>query len=129
MKRSKFKKHRARLRKLAEKWIGPLGLKWWTIENQFCDDETAFEKPNGDRVLMRVQADWRYRTASISINVPLLAELTDEQLEHDYLHELMHIFLSEMRMTRAEADASDHEERTAQALADAFLWCERAGDD
>ena len=33
------------------------------------------------------------------------------------VHELMHIFLVEMRMTACESDFHDHEERVAQTLA------------
>ncbi len=74
---------------------------------------------------MRVTSDWRYRLAEICVNVPGIADQGDEELEAYYVHELMHIFLSEMAMTRDQADARDHEERTAKTLADAFLWIQR----
>lgn len=125
MNKREFKKQRARIRKLAERWIGPLGLKWWTIEHRYHADQGAFLKDNGDRVLMFVRADWRYRTASIDVNVPLVAERTPSELETDYLHELMHVFLNEMRRTCIEADFHEHEERVAHTLADAFLWIRR----
>lgn len=122
MKQKQFKRQRRRLRKLAEKWIGPLGLKWWTIEHRYHDDQEAFLKENGDRVLMFVCADWRYRTASIDVNLVLVADRSAAQLEKDYVHELMHILLNEMRMTCVEPDFHEHEERVAQTLADAILW-------
>ena len=131
MKTKQFKKHRARIRKLAKKWIGPLGLAWWTVELHCFDSAAEFLKAHGsgkadeDRILMRVYSDWRYRTATIAVNVPLVKERSAEQLEHGFVHELMHIFLGEMRMTCAEPDFSDHEERTAKTLADAFLWVQR----
>lgn len=128
MKTKAFKKQRRRIRKLAEKWLGPLGLKWWTIEHRYHDDQEAFLKPNGERVLMFVIADWRYRTASIDVNLPIVGERSGKQLEHDYLHELMHVFLNEMRMTCAEPAFHEHEERVAHTLADAFLWMQRKGN-
>ncbi len=122
MKSKKFDKQKKRLCNLAEKWIGILGLKWWTIQHLYYDDRKQFIKSNGREVLMRVNGDWRYREAEIEVNVSGISEQNDTDLEGYYVHELMHIFLLEMRMTHAESDFLDHEERTAKTLADAFMW-------
>ena len=68
---------------------------------------------------MVTYADWRYRSVEIDINVPSMSEQSDRDLDTYFVHELMHVFLNEMR---ANEDRVNHEERVATTLADAFIW-------
>lgn len=43
--------------------------------------------------------------------------MSDEEIEYVVVHELMHVFLNEMR-----EQGQQHEERVATLLAKAFLW-------
>ena len=123
MQPKRFDAQCARIKELAGRWIKPLGLGWWTIEHRYRDDPSYFRnEEKGTSVLMVCHVDWRYRTAAIDVNISLVQERGDEELEKDYVHELAHIFLNEMRMTATESDYADHEERVAQTLADAFIW-------
>lgn len=49
--------------------------------------------------------------------MPRVREIGDKELERCFVHELMHIFLSE-----TGDDWLDHEERVASTLTKAFLW-------
>lgn len=120
MKRSKYKKQRARIRKLADKWIGTLGLKWWTIQHLCYAKRKSFAKEHGREAFMRVTSDWRYRVAEIHVNVPALATLTDEHLERYYVHELVHILIEEA-LVEAD-DKKDHVECAVEGIARAFIW-------
>lgn len=123
---AEFAALKARVRALADKWIGPLGLKWWRVELDF--DRAGFERSEEMRAgnqfcLMRCYVMWQYLTATIEVNAPECAELTDERLEETFVHELAHIFLHEMRAIGERREGwLDHEERVATQLGRAFIW-------
>jgi hypothetical protein len=112
---------------LAEKWIDAIGLGWWEIDLVYARDDYEAE-PRGDasRSLATCSADWRYGHACITWNMPEVKDTPDAKLETAFVHELMHIFLSEARWidkdTPKEHDSLDHEERVASTLAKGFLW-------
>lgn len=126
MKRKAYRKARARIQRLADKWIGPLGLKWWTIEQCYYDSSDEYAAAldcDGESAVATCVCDWRYRTARISFNLPLWKALTDVEAEHNYVHELCHLFLAELQ--HETDDRQGHIERTCQTLADAFLWVQQ----
>jgi hypothetical protein len=123
MKRKAYRKARARIRRLADKWVGPLGLKWWTIEQCYYDSSDEYAAAldcDATSTVATCVSDWRYRTARISFNLPLWKTLTDAEAEHHYVHELCHLFLAELQHDADDRQA--HVERVCQTLADAFLW-------
>ncbi len=119
-----FDIQRQRLVALSEKWINPLGLGWWDITLAYERDEyTAPGTTARDDSLAYCSASWRYGHAMIHWNMPNVAEQTDAILERAFLHEMMHIYLNEMRWTAGnDSDSLDHEERVASTLTKAFLW-------
>src|SRR3990167_11383214 len=95
---SEFEEQKARLAALAEKWIGPLGLGWWDITHAYAREEYRAPGTTArDDSLAYCKADWRYGHAEITWNMPNLIGYADADLERAYIHELMHIFLNEMR--------------------------------
>ena len=128
MKRKAFERQRERIVALADHWISQLGIGWWSVTHYYARSAKEYRECTGhDPVtsLMTCVTDWRYRTASITVNCPLTRDVTDNELEEFYIHELMHIFLSEMSVDAG--DRQDHEERVATTLARAFLWVENRG--
>lgn len=117
---AEFARQKQRIDDLAKKWINPLGLGWWDI--QFGHERDRFEvdgKP-APETLGQCRANWRYGHAYVEFNMPRVQNQTDDELERAFVHELMHIFLSETR--ESGDDWLDHEERVASCLTKAFLW-------
>lgn len=120
VKRKAYKRTRNRARRHFEKWTYLLGLGWWDVEVHWYDSGKAFRKASGAtgrNVAMRINADWRYAAATIHVNVPALAGLSDEELERGVVHELCHALVNEMR-----EDGIGHEERVVTMLSKAFMW-------
>lgn len=117
-----YARQKQRLLDLADKWIKPLGLGWWDISFEYArDDYVAPENASSpDASLAKCAANWRYGHACITWNMPRVREIEDAELERCFVHELMHIFLSETRENGE--DWLDHEERVASTLTKAFLW-------
>lgn len=123
MKRRAYRATRKRINALGEKWIRPLGLKWWTVRLHLYKSRGKYAESTGcdpKTSAAMCETDWRYRRADIHFNGPAWHEMDDDEAEHNFVHELCHIFLGELR-TSAD-DAHDHEERVCQTLADAFVW-------
>ena len=123
---AEYETQRQRLLDLADKWIKPIGLGWYKIDHEYARDD--YEPPDHkgtakENSLAHCHTDWRYGTACITWNMPVVKEQNDADLETAYVHELSHIFLHEMRWTAGnEEDSLDHEERVASTLTKAFLW-------
>jgi hypothetical protein len=120
MKRKAYKRTRNRARRYFKRWVYLLGLGWWDVRVNWYDNEKAFRKASGATsrsVAMRINADWRYATATVCVNVPALEELSDDELERGIVHELCHALVNEMR-----EDGIGHEERVVTMLSKAFMW-------
>lgn len=115
------------LEKLFEKWIEPLGLKWWNITLSWISDPLSVinefgGNPNGT-VLARTYVNWEYISAKITINLIDMNEEEESKLESYVVHELMHILINEMR-----EESHKHEERVATSLQKAFMWVREYGE-
>lgn len=122
---AEYEQQKARVQALADKWIGPLGLKWWKIRIDYSRERLPV-KDDGNTTedtfcAMQVQASWKYLRAVITVSVPAIADIGDEELEWVFVHECAHVLLNEMRWAD-QADWLDHEERCASQLANSFLW-------
>ncbi len=122
MKRKRFKAQVKRIKAIFEKWMAPLGLKWFLVDVLYYDRGDEF--PKDSTVMARVVADWRYMTAQVQVNVPLAAAYNDERLERMVVHELIHIIIQEMQDTPGD---QAHVERVAEMLTNAFRWTREAG--
>ncbi len=112
-----------RIRQAAGKWHSALGLSWWQV-NYVYDREGEMRDrtepaPPGRYVAGTAKTDWQYKLATLTFNVPLLAEMKDEDLERVVLHEQLHILVNEMR-----EDGIDHEERVVSELVSVMKWVE-----
>lgn len=113
MKDKKIKKF---VKERFEWWTRWLGLQYGTIDLSFVDviDEDGWA--NLDQVGV-CHSDWKYHESHITLSMRKLKDLDKEQIEKAIVHELMHVFLNEMR-----EEGIDHEERVATSLQKAFMW-------
>jgi hypothetical protein len=125
-----YRKDRARILKLKDKWLAPLGLRWWHVE--ICHSREPLkvaeaDAANGWRKNGECVAKWQYLKATVTFNMPAVADMADDDLETLFVHELCHALVNEMRNFGAE-DGMDHEERVVTALTSAFIWVRAAGE-
>ena len=113
-----------KVKKLARKyfkwWTHHLGLRYGSLSMCFVDyisnSKAGLKYINPDQV-GSCSTDWRYQETDITLAVNKLSELSKEDIEITIVHELMHVFLNEMR-----EEGIDHEERVATNLQKAFMW-------
>jgi hypothetical protein len=93
-------------------WAG-----WWHIDVCYFDEHEYYKQEGlSDGSLAVCSTDWRYMHATIRVNSDKLQEIENEDIEEIAVHEMMHIFLNEMR-----EEGIDHEERVATFLARSFI--------
>jgi hypothetical protein len=118
-----FERQKARIQALADRWIRPVGLGWWSIDIDYERGPLEVNDKLEPKTIGATSVDWRYAHACITFNLSNVRDQSDADLERCFVHELMHVFLNEMRWARADdADHIDHEERVASTLTKAFLW-------
>ena len=114
-----FETQKSRIKAFIEKWITPLGLKWWReISFEYVnlchkDDDEEFGRPFTCTVF------WPNLIATIYCYMPMIAQRSDDDLEGDLVHELCHILVAEI----ADYNGKDHHfhvERIVTQLAMAF---------
>ena len=115
-----------RIRALTDAWIAPLGLKWWRVNMEYVRDSGEYKldgKASPDGVA-NTHADYRYLHATITWNIPRVAEQDEERLEWIFVHECCHILIQETRGPEGDGfnDWLSHEERVCSTLASAFIW-------
>ena len=117
-KKKKYKRARKRFSKLARAWTKRLGLAWWRVDVFYYDKiPKRFKRKHGQEVAADVFAQWEYMKVDISVNLPLIAEMTKAEMEKVIVHELCHALVNEMR-----EEGHKHEERVCTRLTQAFLW-------
>lgn len=119
---------KSRIEHLAEKWMQPLGLKWWHIKLVY-NREADGDRDDGRCCVAYTTVDWHYLLGTITFNMQAVAEQSDGDLENQFVHECCHILINEMRMWGDHDKAIKHEERVATTLASAFIWTKEAGKD
>jgi hypothetical protein len=129
-----FNKLRKRIRSIALPWLECLGLKWWTVNLDYSRDGKDVNPPREENgatwdCAACASAQWQYMTATVTFNMPVLMDFSDEKLESTIIHELMHILVREMREWSPEdvsqeriAVGRNAEERVVTTLTKAFLW-------
>lgn len=119
---AEYQAQKDRVKALIERWVKPIGLGWWRIDFNWSRErkEPADDSPSATRCVMECHALWKYRKATITCYVPAVEEIEDDEyLEWIFIHELMHIFVNEIREPE---DWMSHEERVCSELASAFQW-------
>jgi predicted metallopeptidase len=77
---------------------------------------------SGSNVGMKIDADWRYMVALLSVSFDCIKRMTDEEIDKIIIHELFHCVVNEMR-----EDGIGHEERTVTMLTKIAGWVWNAG--
>lgn len=93
-------------------WARVLGLGDWDIDFKLAKRDREDELTAGE-----ANVQWQYQQATITFYSKVLKGLDADAIEKIVVHELMHVFLNEMR-----EEGIDHEERVATMLSKAFLW-------
>jgi len=110
-----------KIKKICDKWIYRLGLKWWEVQvNYVSDPQTVieiFRITDEEIVIAKTFADWKYMTANIYLNIPPMLSMSSDQVQRIIVHELLHVLVNEMR-----EDGIDHEERVVTSLTKAVFW-------
>lgn len=101
-----------------KKWCKKTWAGWWSIDvvyysaNEFLNKE----EDAGIFTLATCHTNWQYMTAKINVNSDVLEGMENDEIEYSAVHELMHLFLNEMR-----CEGIEHEERVATMLARSFI--------
>lgn len=110
-----------KIKKICNKWIYRLGLRWWEVEVHYVEDPQdvidIFKTNDNEIVIGRTYVDWKYMSANVYLNIPSMLNMTHNQIERIIVHELLHILVNEMR-----EDGIDHEERVVTLLTKAVFW-------
>ena len=121
-----FRELKRRLQRLVRWWGDELGLRWWLMHFNWdrTGEATTEDGHDGASVAAFTHVTWQYSEASITFNMPLCAEVDDDQLERYVVHEMMHVLVNEMREWQAESGdhAILHEERVVSSLTSAVRW-------
>lgn len=129
---------RRRVRLIADRWVKPIGLGWWTVHLCFARHPSDMPRTGNpeaqdprETCVMSTHVTWQYREATITVNAEAAHEADDDALEKYFVHELVHIFLNEMREIAKDDGFADHwidhEESVCTALAQALVWARAAG--
>lgn len=110
-----------KIKKICNKWIYRLGLRWWEVEVHYVEDPQdvidIFKTNDNEIVIGRTYVDWKYMSANVYLNIPSMLNMTHNQIERIIVHELLHVLVNEMR-----EDGIDHEERVVTLLTKAVFW-------
>lgn len=101
-------------------WCRWLGLNYGEVNILYYDyieDNIDGEKIINTNCAGRCHTDWRYQKTTIEISIKRISSMSEREIEECVVHELMHVFLNEMR-----EEEIDHEERVATNLQKAFMW-------
>ena len=107
-----------------DKWAKKTWLSIWRI-NIYYLSQKEYQKQTGNdehHSLATCSSHWEYLEASIFVNRKIINNQPKKRIEYLVLHELMHIFLAETRLSHKDVR---HEERIATLLARSFLLAEK----
>ena len=116
------KKTIKKIKKCRALWLRTLGLLWWEVRINYYTDKSEIADrfrhlKDGRVVPATVTSDWRYGTATVSINVPAFRGMKRKEIEFILVHEFVHILVNEMRERGIK-----HEERVVTNLTTALFW-------
>lgn len=110
-------------------WVYNLGIQRWNIRVDFRDSFPEDNQNPSFPITMFNVTMWSMQEAIIMVSVPQTKGLTDEEIEKDVLHELIHVIVNEIRWDTNRnperghgcACDHDHEERVVSELTE-ILW-------
>lgn len=113
-----------KIRRYAKRWIMHTGLNYGHIDLVYKDHFFSQDEAENSPCFAYCSTSWKYQESSISFSLEAMKDCPDKQIEAIVVHELMHIFLNEMR-----AGGVEHEERVATCLQKAFVWARDAAKE
>lgn len=117
-----YKTQKKRVEKYLKKWIKPMGIKWHRLDVIFDRNYEESDK----EILANSQSLWQYRKASITFYLPVVDKCSDDDLEHNVVHELVHILLAPLWYNCNKSDEmSQINEYTVESITNAFIWCDK----
>lgn len=126
---AEYEAEKARIEALVNEWEPILGLRWWSMVHEYCREGLSAEFGEGNpptpQTVAQTKAKWHYLQGHICFNVPLAAEMTDDELRRTVIHESTHVLVNELR--DEVDDWLKHEERVCSTLTSAILWAYEAG--
>lgn len=118
MKRTKQHKF---AKKMFDRWITRLGLRWWDGTVNYIDHKKTLKRVFGKKkwrtVAANARADWRYGKAWIEVNLRVINAMEKSEIEEAVVHELVHVLVNEMREGEIH-----HEERVVTQLTKGIFW-------
>ena len=126
-----YERVKGMLRQIVNEWYPALGLGWWEIDFEYVRETQAFD---GDDelslhrlVTAKTQVQWEYLQGCVSFCIPRMTDLDYEAIENIVIHELMHVFVAEMRYCMkcncyVSMFDEKHEERVVTQLAKVLGW-------
>lgn len=129
---AEYDKQKARIQRLINYWVKLLGLGWWRIDFAYKREGLKLDDNIDDTgtefTAAKTHAHWQYLDALTEWNMPWVAGADDENLEKTVVHELVHLFINEMREWAGDGappgglkHAIRHEERVVTQLTNALL--------
>lgn len=97
-------------------WKAKMGLGYWNVRYDFQKGKPE-QLEDGFQICARCGADWAHEDALITFYPKAMKNYSEDEIENTVVHELLHIFVNEMRQK-----GLDHEERVVTELAKAFIW-------
>jgi hypothetical protein len=107
-----------RIKALIKKWYEPAGWGWWRTGFVYSRER----QPDNDGVAALTIADFKYSHATITLYLPALRDMNDEELEHLIVHELCHLTASTWPSYEDNEDANARFERTVDDFAKQMIW-------
>lgn len=112
----------------------------WRVCYSWSDSTENINSENDSdfSVLAYIEAQWPYKTASITFITEMMLTQSIENIDRTIVHELCHAMLNEMREFGGNADTigkkqydrgCKHEERVAETLTDAIIKAYRSQDE
>jgi hypothetical protein len=118
-----YQTQKNRVRKLWDKWFKPLGLGWWAVD-LYRERERDEEQPSQ---IGKTETRWQYRSAAVSFNLPIVADLDDTRLEEAIVHEMTHILVGGIHDLRDD-QSREITEYTVTTISRAIIWAREAGE-
>ena len=117
-----YEAEKKRINVALTKWLDKLFLVHWKIKVNFERDNFETYHKGGEKlvdenVIACISPDDNYLTATLTFFLRVTKSRTDEEIEEDVVHELMHVFVAPM----SNQENRKSEERTVVGLARTFL--------
>lgn len=132
---------KARWLALSEEWLGPLMLKYWNITYHWFEEPLDKRPPaerigptgsiceTKDGIPAHVFVQWDYMCADVEVDLRILSNMTEQEVERLFLHEMLHIILGGLSLMRTNKEAYKHlEEAAATWMAKVLMDLSRSRD-